>query len=261
MNILVISSPRSRSSYFCDHLSKFYDIENHHEIYDFRQKTLQLYKRNQMLKNTNFLDTLVKHQLNHLETSTQEVWSNSSINKLFPRHFICNNNESNLDISDITNFEFRILPNCLEIIKISDYDQIYVLERNLSEIVASFLYAYNTQNFLYSNKLDLEYVAKKFTKLEFTPNQYSAANYLIFENIILQKVKESLAMKTIDFTTLDYKEIPNFIDKNFKSPIVNTYLKSELDYSKIYQNFDELVEYCKKTKILLEEKFSNLKLI
>jgi len=214
-----------------------------------------------MVKNSNFLDTLTKQQQNHLEISTQDVLSSSSINKLFPRHFICNNNESNLDINDISNFEFRIIPNSLEIIKISEYDKIYVLERNLAEIVASFLYAYRTKNFLYSNKLDLEYVSKKFTKLEFTPDLYSATNYLIFENIILQKVKKSLTLKTIDFTTLDYKELPNFVDMNFKSSIVNTYIKSELDYSKIYLNFDELVEYCKKTKMLLDEKFSNLEVI
>jgi hypothetical protein len=250
MNILVISSPRSRSSFFCDHLSKFYNVQNFHEIYDYREKTEMLYSKAKMT-DQNFLELLIKDQTAYLHKTTKETLEISSINKFFPRHIICNSSKINSDIDNIYNFSYKLVNNFIDVLQISKYDSIFVLQRNITDIVASYLFAIKTKKLLHIDSNLLEYISKKHKNVEFTVEDHSMANYLVFENLLLQSIKSVLQNSKIAYQELNFIDIPKFLEINYKIDQPNSYLESNLDYSKIFSNYKDLNEHCVNVEKLL----------
>lgn len=237
MNILAICRLRTRSTYFLQSLCNYYNLTNRNESY-FEIPTLYscslqyanrhpiFYKKHQD-QWTNYSRKL---QEQTLQNFAKDNFGIKLFSKMLSSHplFL---DETQLD-------KVQIVDNIANIFRFDLYNQIYFLDRNLLESVASYVYSLRIGKSIYKPN---DYI--KNQPIQFSNKINSTVNSYILDYIIQQKVKTILDEQNISYTYIDYKDIPIFLEAYNQNNRPNLSIDTKRNYAELITNYEELVDY------------------
>lgn len=243
MKILVITKPRTRSSFLCSALSNYYDIKNYHEPFNFiEQEFVELRTRFGLLKKKLHLQDLVNYQKKNLTQKIKNLnVEESYVCKLMPRNILFSYRGT--VIREEQPFEHEIYLNFNEILKIQDYDKVYFLNRDVIDSSISFIFAQSINSFLFANQSDLNYQKKKNQKMIVSQHGLDLISFVVYECVLLEKIKEFLDKEKIPYTYIDYVECTEYVRKNLNCNKPNMYLESNFNYKELIENYSECVKH------------------
>jgi len=261
MKILVITKPRTRSSFLCSALTNYYNIANKHESFSFVEKQYdELRVRFGLLKQKIELHDIKKYQKLHLEEINRNLKSQDNyVTKLFARDLIFTYNGP--IIKDENLFQHEIYLNFNETFKIQDYDTIYFLDRNFIESAISFAFAATTSSFLYLDLSELNYKKKKFKKIYIPNHELNLMDYHIYESVLLLKIKKFLDKENFKYIDLDYDRCTDYVKNNLDCKKPNGYLAGNFNYEEIIENYSSCVERIKNKYLRFTEQLQNLEFV
>jgi hypothetical protein len=241
MKILLISRGRTRSTYLQSKLCQTYNLSDYGERFN---KNSYAYSSSLDLKYNNTLDKVSDLRWNHFCNLTTDIVNSffqteNFAAKLWPRMLVSFPQEIS---SNIETYNPNIITNLSLYFRIKEYDQIYFLDRDITDSVCSWIYAKIIKNFLFKNtgnsKIDM--------KLQNTPVCISdkflpIVNYYIYEIALQYKILEYLYENDINFIKLDYNDIPNYCNSTLQG--VDIYKHSNFDYSTIITNYSEIRDH------------------
>lgn len=226
MKILVICRPRTRSTFLINALSSFYNLENKDENYKFCHKKFN----HNLVDNNRF--TLFQ---NCIKLTTQNYFKEDNfIIKLFPRMLTI----SNYEIDSVDEYNFKHINDLSYFTNINKYDKVYFLSRNLVDSVCSWAYGNFINHFNFYNIKDFQETLSMNLSLEIDLNNDPILKFYIFEAVILDCWKSFLD-RNINFTTLDYSDIPEYVTNNLGN-IVHTTIETKFDYKNLISNYGSL---------------------
>ncbi len=241
MKFCILSRPRTLSSFFTYSLAEFHGLSNKFETYNRLANKLLLVKQscNLSKQKPNYLSNL-RSEITHI---TNDMFLESNfVCKIFPRHFILFENRLNSTdpnyyrLDTISETEFCVLTDYYNLFRLSDYDHIYFLDRNLYDSVSSYVYAIKTKTF--AQKYKKTHILHK--PITVTALDYPHINIAILEYVVGNMIKNQLVDRpNITFLTDDI--VQEYVEKNFK-PTLSTY-KQSLDYNCLISNRNELCDY------------------
>jgi hypothetical protein len=148
--------------------------------------------------------------------------------KLFPRMLVL---DSNI-IHDVSYFY-----------NIKKYDHVYFLDRDIVDSVCSFMYGIHIKSFSFTDLNKAKETFADHSSLTININDPDL-NFYIYESVLSSLLKEFLIKNNITHTTLDYHDIPKFVDENY--PLVyHKTIDNQLDYKKVITNYDEICDQIK----------------
>jgi hypothetical protein len=159
------------------------------------------------------------------------------------------------------NIESTDVMDLNEYFYVNKFDKIYISYRlNFTDLVASYLYGKQLQNQLatmdYSkgmlfkkNEIDMANSLKPKGKLNYN---YINVKALVRDQLILDAVPHYLEKHNINYTKIEYTDIPTFCSNNFPD-IESEYHDTNYNYSKTLSNYLSLHSDVIKAKQELEE--------
>lgn len=261
MHILIVTHPRSRSSFLCDAFSKHYQCTNFHELFDFTNPLNHEITKAKLLKNLSEKVIMEKH-VTYLQECTKQIFhENSGSVKLFPRHILNTFLESNnyqYSIQDLNNINFQVVPKFDKILEILKFDKIIFLNRDIINSALSYvLNIHIVKAPLLQNELDKIYFHKKISNIEIKPEYYKHLNFFIFEYILYSHIKKYIqSTVSCDSIELNYNNCVEYVQTNLTGDIKSQFVETSLDYTKIISNYTEIRNYIINVhQQLLEYKF------
>lgn len=264
MHTLLVCHPRTRSSFFCDSYSKFYNVENFHEFLDFGEPLNKTVLKGKLLNNLTDKLVMEKH-LKHIQTCTDEIFSQKGgIVKFFPRHILNTHSEFigyQYSIANIKNINFQYIPNFHDLLRIENYDQIIFLKRNLHDSTLSYVFnLFGLSSPLLTKEIHKEYLHKKYTNFTITQDYLKHINFFVYEYCLYNKIVAYLQTK-YNGLELDYDTCVDYVHNNLSNDIKSRYLETNLNYKNFISNYDEITNYIDNTQKQIEnEKFEFVKL-
>jgi hypothetical protein len=247
MNILIASCPRSRTTFFSDVLSQEFNLQNLHEKLETHGEIQNVYQNAKMTRKSNIQELVMNRKNNLIKQIIEGVLStDNNILKFFPRHLVCNfntlgsNDENKYQhgyIENVNNLNYQIITNISETLQLEKFDKIYILNRNLLDLSISYAYSAMTKNFLFLNRIQYEYVRKKYNRVTIDTTNMAYINFIVFEYVLFEKIK-TLILNKYNVIELDYDSIPNYLS-SINTDYKTEYINSEFDYNKIITNFSE----------------------
>lgn len=227
MKIGLISRGRTRSSIVQESLSRKHRLFNNFEIYLQAQKVIKLNEKSDDLNNfqkklKNITDTIFLKQ-----NFICKLWPSMLISR--PHMF--ENTQPFDDIKD------KIIFNISEYFRISDYDELYYLNRDLHHSTISWIYRckrnklMNSVKYLQSNTSDSPLV------ITIDDNDLSIARFYILEYCLQEKIKDFLDEQKIPYTDIT-ETYDQYIDNK-----IHHITPSNNDYSKLITNCDMLPKF------------------
>lgn len=240
MKALIICTPRTRSSYLQDIVSKHYHIQNFWEPYnllkDISSKLLYLKE-----------DVAFQRYKNTLLDITKSLSEqNNFVIKIMPAfmhystyYHIVNN--SNFDIKLDYIFDLEKYHN------ISYFDHIYVLHRPIVEWLISFYFARTRGEFLFQKKQKnlAESLVPK-TKIRLNIN-YKIIKANVIDDFVMAYQEKWLIKNNFTFTKISYDDVPKFVAENF-SNVNSDLLDTNYNYKNMIADYDEIEENIIKAK-------------
>lgn len=225
MKTLIISRPRTRSNLLIHAHTMFHDIIDKHEEYTMSTGKIM----NANIKDTKFKFSMFQSEIKKV-TERNFKEGNFAI-KLFPRMLI-----PHCDFYDLS-----ILRNLSYNLNIKKYDNIYFLERDVVDSACSYMYSIYIKSFSFTDTEEAKKTFKEYGNLTVNVND-PELNFYIYEAAIILKIKEFLEKNKINYTTLEYDDIPKYVNNNYPSITPKT-VDNELDYSEVISNYTELKEH------------------
>lgn len=247
MKILVVSTPRCRTTFLCQSIEQFYKIPNFHESFDYISERYNIdYVRYGLMKKKPTLEE-VKHQSKeYIQKTTSEILNNNGVAKLFPRYllsyFFLEKNQY-CSIDDLSNFSYLYHTDVSEMFNLSMYHKIIFLERDLIETAISYAYGQQTKQMLFTDKNLLNYVKRKDQKIEINYETFKMVNFLIFEFCIFNQLKKFIIKNYKNYENLTYDNCIDHVSNNYGAGENVKVIETNFDYSNLILNYDELRSY------------------
>jgi len=243
MHILIVGSPRSRTSYIASACANQYKIKNFHEDYD--DYFSDFYERNRLLKKPIEIHDVVKKRELFLQNYTNNLFDMPGcVIKLFPRHIITLQHADKI-LKKIDDLKYQVIENISDILRLQDFDKIYVMHRSLVESAISFAYAKQVGYMLYIFPQKV-----KNKKLTIQQNVLDELNYFLLENIVLEDLQTFLN-NNYNCINLDFHKAIEYVDIEFTDKGQIMYQDPKYNYKNLILNYSEVEDYIHKT-------FSNL---
>ena len=164
-----------------------------------------------------------------LEVHTQSTFlKNDFLVKLFPS--ILHMPPNKMYKSDIFNSIKPYIISNLDVLKITEYDKFYFLDRQFYNSIVSWVYSKKSLIW-HQNKIN----PKKYTKIYLDKLDFATAKFYILEYFLQQKIRDYLNNKNIPYTYIDESNYDQFIDTNILSTT-----KTEINYKDYITNIEEL---------------------
>lgn len=235
MKILVLCTPRTRSTVLLDTLSKHYKLENKGETLHFSIGKVQ-----NTVKNPNLNEAYYNHFLTIFKKDVEiNFQQNNFIAKLFPNMLVYSDHL----LDDPNIYNVQMITNLKYYLNIHKYNKIFYLNRNITDTICSWYFADLTNYFNFKSFETLQEQLSKTTKFSIELN--SDLKFFIYECSLLYQIKKYLINNKIEFTYLDFQDIPNFLSTNYPN-VEPTTIDSKIDYSQLVLNYKELDEKCQK---------------
>lgn len=235
MRILLLSMARTRSSVLIDALSKKHQVPNLYEKYSEcgpdAVSNLVLFKKPENLWEKFKTETRKKTDEFMLQDSfaiklfVGNVFNNYQVN---PKY---NKNPNWI----ITKDSFLDLETYFDV---SKYNQIYILNReNITDVICSYWHALNKNLFLTNNQKIASKLSPKGTiNINDHVKLYFIKTYIIYRKY-LYDVANYLDRKNIQYTSLDYEQVPNYLQTHFPNIELST-IDTNYDYKSSFENYD-----------------------
>lgn len=277
-NICVISTPRTRSSFFTFSLEAHYNLYNHFEIYDIQnfnsfnpKQQKQVFLEKDLQKKKDLIFDLFK--LNQI-TATQKMFNSNKdyVVKFWTRCLVTKfdrseTNVKNIDdvkdenytryIYDLSTYNPKIITNITEVFNLDKYSQYFFLHRDITETLASLFYAnltgmFNITPTTESSNLDQ---LRKYTEdqKEFYPVTINynlpRFKFYIFELALNEYLEKYLIEKKLNYIKLDYKDVSNYVSQNFSGSYEKIkypskkLISSNFDYKKLILNYGDVEKF------------------
>lgn len=207
--------PRSRSSILLETISEFYNIK-----------------------------ILGEHDINTLEIRYGEDYINSLQSFLKKNSNFLNGVIRFHPLQMVANRPFRILN--FDWFKFDQYDKIFFTYRkSISDNIASNFVATKINRFTYKSKDEIKTNLGPF---EFTQEDYYHVRDYYRSIHVMEQLKEYLRRYDIEWTDLDYDEIPKYIQNNYPGIDVS-HVETKYQYDKIISNFNDIIKIYNETKL------------
>jgi len=215
MKACIIGMPRSRSSILLETISEFYNVR-----------------------------ILGEHDINTLEVRHGEEYINTLRAMLEKNSNLLNGVIRFHPLQMIANRPFRILN--FDWFKFDQYDKIFFTYRkSISDNIASNFVATKINKFTYKSKADIQTNIGPFVFTE--DDHYHVRDY--YRSIhIMDQVKEYFRQHDLDWTELDYAEVPDYIQNNYPGIDVS-HIETKYQYDKIISNFDDIIKVYNQTTL------------
>lgn len=265
MKICVIGRPRTRSTIFLESIKRHHNLHNFGEQYSMSLTPLNF---KDQLKISKFdIETQrirnFENFKNLILESTKFFFSHENfVIKLWPRWIIylnslnldeylghtSSNNQSLVNFLEFFN-RLQVVTELNTYYKVSSYDKIYIVNRNVADSVSSFALALRKKNFN-PKPTNLDF------KLKIDLNNFSWIHNHLLEIIIQEKIKQCFDFYKLPYTELDYDEIPDYCRKNYSGTKHSILTDGQRDYKKIIENYSEvecyITDHLKKFRPLLD---------
>ena len=242
MRVLILSTVRTRSSFFIDTVSKYYNLENLYEYYghlDFEVLGKTFYKKEEILWNKLKEITLEKTKLiDSKDNYAIKVHPNNFINVFKYHHNYGYKGSWNMNDKD------DIMP--LSYLKLDSYDKIYYLTRNnFTDLYCSWMHGMSREKLLYTEE-DKALMNVHRSTMNINLDE-RIAKILLFDLIILDKLYEKFQKQNKDIIKLDYEETVPYTQKMFTG-IESKYVDTKFDYKSLVKNYDQLSDQLNNVK-------------
>lgn len=191
---------------------------------------------------------------------TQELLDNNSSYavKLFPIN-IFNDYQYNPQFTKQSNWNINkdSLLDLEEHFRISQYDQIYLLQRdNIVDNICSYMYAFTTNFFLTDNTNKAKTMQPK-GKLTLVASKYYTVKCFILYKKYLDKIQIYLDKNNLPYTKLEYNDVPEFISKHAGDVKLDT-VDTNYDYKNSFKNYDEICKLVYQIEKEVDQEFPNI---
>ena len=234
MKICLISRGRTRSTIIGNSLAEKLGVDNVGEVYYRAQWEIKQSVDHRRTIDWNTYIPIFQNKIN--EITKQLLEKKSFICKIFPSMLIAppmhiiNENET------VDHIKHRIIFNIWETLNLSQYDEIYFIERNLAESAISWVYSNKTGIYhKYKNKLN-DYKSIKLNSVD-----YARARFYVLEYLLQEKIKNYLQKNSIPFTLITENNYLDIINGH-KNMIDET----PVNYKEIINNAENLISYVEK---------------
>lgn len=247
MSYCIIGMKRTRSSVLAYSIANFHNSNNYFGMYDGITPTLKEHIFFNKLPANEKKQAKLDWFKKGIKELTLEVFERpNTVIKLFPRYMIYH------DIPHVKDHKKSILPKNLddliiideikEYFQLSRFGKIYYLERNIVDAVSSYCYAIHISKFQFRTTEEINYYNKICKPVTIDLNS-PWIDFCIFEYILKNQIKKYLDNANINYTILNYDEIPHHCDLYYSGTNDNNYKYPKFDYSKIIINYNELQDY------------------
>jgi hypothetical protein len=246
MHILIVGSPRNRTSYLSDAFSKHYNLENLYEILDFTEILRdEIYKGNLKKKLCN-VSVMEKH-LSYLNQQTQKIFdTNRAVVKLFPRHIVNTTQENYkypFSIKNIEDINFQLVPNFSKVLRLDKFDEIIILNRDIVDSTISYIFnIFISPIHIIVNEQQKNYIHNSFKNIKINEKYYPLINFYIYEYILGHYLHEYI-IKNYKTKELTYNNCIEYVENNLPNGVKTEFYKSDINYKKIISNYDEISDY------------------
>jgi hypothetical protein len=205
MKILIIGFPRSRSSILLETISNFYNIPVlGNPINDSDQRKLD--------------SALGKNLLRNISQAP------SGVVRFHPLELMNKHDNYKFYNFDLLNFE--------------QYDKIYFTSReSVSDVIASEIVAYTLKRYTYKSTSDL---FENITPISITNEHRNLIKTHVHSENLVKTLKQHFEINNIDYESLLYDEIPEYLATNFPDTRTN-HIKTNYDYKTIITNYDDIL--------------------
>lgn len=237
MNILAICRLRTRSTYFLQSLCNYYNLVNRNESYF---EIPNLYSCSLQYANTHpiFYKKHLEQWMNYRQKLQEQTLLNFTKGDFGIKLFSKMISSHPLFLHENQLHKIQIIENIENTLRFDLYDQIYFLDRNVIDSVASYVYSLRVGKSIYKTDANI-----KNQEVEFTDRMYSNVNSYILDCVIQQKIRTILDNKNFSYTYLDYHDIPKFLERYNQNNQSNLPIDTKYNYSNLITNYDILVEY------------------
>lgn len=236
MKILVVSKPRTRSTWFRKVLASY------HQLPTFTYEDLRTLLEPRAWWTMPGQDNV--DYLNAVQARTNEWVDKDYLVKIELQNF-CQFSYSgrmiNFDLLDLTR-----------------YDEIYILSRDSdTDCISSFYVSDTLDNWSAFTDSDFE----KLKDIQLNPNLTNPDKSSwpviqhIWTDIVLEKLKNYLEQKNKKYTFLQYEQVPSYINENFPG-IVTPEVNNNIDYKKIIKDYNQIPDYIVKLTPVAYKLFS-----
>lgn len=237
MNILTICRLRTRSTYFLQCLCNYYNLTNHNESYftipSLYSCSLQyanthpiFYKKNYDLW-TKYRQKLQEHTLHNFSLGNFGI---KLFSKMISSHPIF--------LYEDQLHKIQIVNNLENTLRFDLYDQIYFLDRNFIDSVASYVYSLSVGKSIYKSADNI-----KNQPVKFISKIHSSVNSYILDFIIQQKIRTILDNNNFSYRYIDYTDVPKFLEPYKQNNQPNLSVDTKYNYSDLILNYNEMVKY------------------
>lgn len=280
MNICIIGTPRSRSTFFVDSLKEEYNLKNWYEHYDIGNLAKLGLRELVLINKENTIEgkTNKKFEIyqNFIKSSTNELLADKEFNgnviKFWGRHVVpvlhkrpekmifdnkhyeSNKNKllSNRFIYNLEDFNPYIVTDFSNHFQLQKYNKLYILDRNILDSMSSLVYSIFLDKRIYQKNIISD--IKLLRNLKETPPKLNVDTNLpwvkfgIFELAVVHHIEKYLLDNQITYTKISYDEIPNYVKNNFPKYKEENHItvNSNLNYNELISNYDEFSEFVNK---------------
>lgn len=211
MKYCIIGMPRSRSSMLLEAISNYLSIP----IFGNEIISIPWHQRTG--------DTYIK-KMKFLLSQTNKL--SNGIIKLHPLQLISRNPMT------LINFDW---------FNFKQYDKIYfTLRKDISDNIASNFVAEKLNRYTYRSESD---VYKNIKPMTFTADDHYNVDNYIWSTKILHRLETYFVNNNIEYTSLDYDDIPTYIKQNYPAEVYH--VETHYDYKNIVANYEELIKVYK----------------
>lgn len=229
MKIGIISRGRTRSTAIINSIATNLNLPNKSEIYfQAHDKFIKQFSLLHKLDQNNQLNVFGQK----IDQITNSLFENENfICKIWPSMLIMTPHQLSNDL--INTVYKNTLFEANKYIRLSEYDQLYFIDRNILLSTLSWVYSKKTRIFHKHKNQDLVY-----EPIDLTASDYDRAKFYILEYCLQQKLKHYLIENNIPFTDIS--------DTNYKEYTIDSLLLMEehnVDYESLISNSKELIEF------------------
>jgi len=242
--IAVFSTPRTKSSFVCESVCEHYGAVNHSELWT---GVISAVQRIPLPNTWDNWRSKVKYMNNRLFTEYvtfgYKVWAPAFIHKF---QFL-SDRESFLKKPNVTF-------NLTETFRFDDFTEFYILKRNTTDMVCSWLHARETKVWGYK---DLDDVRKNHplyytTDIDKNFEQHkNLVDWLIYSATAIDRIEPYLQTLNKPYYVLNFDEIPTFILNKFN--VKSDFIPNDFKYSDVVKNYSLIDEYVQEKKELFSK--------
>lgn len=237
--IAVFSTPRTKSSFVLHAACKHYNAKNHYELWTGIHSIIlkvplpnvwDIWKRKIQIKTQELFTRDINFGL--------KVWAPAFINK----HEFLNNRDKFLANP-------TVLFNLTEHFNFNQYTEFYILKRNTTDMICSWLHGKETELWGYNSSADIKQYHPMYYKSNFDENFKTYQNlldWLIYSSLVIDRIEPYLQSINKQYHLLDFDEIPSFVENKFN--LTSPYIPNDFKYSDVVKNYNLFDEYVQEKK-------------